>query len=278
MNRKTALVTGAAGFIGSQVVKQLSENGLNVLAGIHDQYPSNIFNELKNVQTISLDILNKDSINKALDNVDFVYHFAALVNSHESMTNLIKINAEGTRNVWECAAKNKIKAALYCSSTAVYGMLSKSFQPVDEFVTPRAIEPYGYTKLLGETEALKIAQKEKLNTLIIRPVAVFGPNEHTPFGKKLREAAVSKILLAGKLQKRKFNYVHVDDVASASISLMNDKNNCGKIFNITVNTPVLFEDAFNTYLQSIDHFKNINIKTKTIALLSNAINNYPVDY
>ena len=60
MNRKTALVRGAVGSIGSQVVKQLSENGLNVVAGIHDQYPSNIFNELKNVQTISLDILNKD--------------------------------------------------------------------------------------------------------------------------------------------------------------------------------------------------------------------------
>ena len=67
----------------------------------------------------------------------------------------------------------------------------------------------------------------------------------------------------------------MDDVASASISLMNHKNNCGKIFNITVSTPVLFEEAFNTYLQSVDHFKNINIKTKTIALLSNAINNYP---
>jgi nucleoside-diphosphate-sugar epimerase len=275
VKEETALVTGASGFIGRHVVKVLHDKGLKVKAGVYHPLQQNIFNELRNVEIVPLNILNCDSLNNAMLKVDYVYHFAALVASHESRKNLQKINVEGTRNVWECASNNNIKAALYCSSTAVYGMLSKSFQPVNETVKARAIEPYGYSKLLGEIEVLKIAGNKNLPTIIIRPAAVFGPDEHTPFGKKLREAAVSKILLAGNLQKRKFNFVHVDDIAEAAVYLMQDIKNFGEIFNITVNNPILYEDAFQSYLNILDHADNMNLKTKAIAFFSSILNKVP---
>ncbi len=272
MNEKI-LVTGASGFIGRYLIKLLDEYGYKVKAGIHNPAQLNIFSGLKNVEPLMLDILDPNSLNNAMKEVDEVYHLAALVSSHESRNNLNKINAMGTRNILECASENGVNKILYCSSTAVYGLLSKLYQPVNESIQPRAIEPYGYSKYLGELETIRISKREKIHSIIIRPVAVFGPDEHTPFGKKLREAAVSKILLAGKLQKRKFNFVHVEDVAAASIHLMQNCSKSGEIFNITVNDPVQFEDAFQSYLRILNRSKNFDLKTKLIASVSSIINN-----
>ena len=272
---KTVLVTGASGFIGRHIVKVLDKNGIKVKAGIHTHLQRNIFYGLKNVESIQLDILNLDSINNAMQNVDSLFHFAALVSSHHSREDLNNINAIGTRNIWNIAVQNNVTSALYCSSTAVYGLLSKIHQPVDEEVIPKAIEAYGYSKLLGENEALKISANRQIKTLIIRPVAVFGQDEHTPFGKKLRKAAISQILLAGTLQKKHFNFIHVDDVAEASYFLMNRNFINGDIFNIAVDTPVLFEDAFQSYLRIIKSTENTDLKAKFIAHLSSFINNHP---
>jgi len=273
---KTVLVTGASGFIGRSIVKILDKNGIKVKAGIHTPTQKNIFCGLKNVEPVQLDILNLDSINNAMQKVDTLFHFAALVSSHNSREELNNINGIGTRNVWEIAAENNVTSALYCSSTAVYGLLSKIHEPVDEEVIPRAIEAYGYSKLQGENEALKISADHKIKTLIIRPVAVFGPDEHTPFGKTLRKAAISQILLAGTLQKKHFNFIHVDDVAEASHFLMNRNFIDGEIYNIAVDTPVLFDDAFQSYLRIIKDTDKIDLKVKFIAHISSFINNHSV--
>ncbi len=273
---KTVLVTGASGFIGRHIVKVLDKNGIKVKAGIHTPLQQNIFHGLKNVETVQLDILNLESIKNVMQNVDSLFHFAALVSSHNSREELNNINRIGTKNIWEIAVENKVTSALYCSSTAVYGMLSKNHQPVDEEVIPKAIEAYGYSKLLGENEALKISDAHRIKTLIIRPVAVFGPDEHTPFGQTLRKAAISQILLAGTLQKNYFNFIHVDDVAEASFFLMNSNFINGEIYNIAVNTPVLFEDAFQSYLRIIKNTDNTDLTAKLIAHISSFINNHPI--
>ena len=134
---KTILVTGASGFIGRHIVKILDKNGIKVKAGIHTPTQKNIFCGLKNVEPVQLDILNLDSINNAMQKVDTLFHFAALVSSHNSREELNNINGIGTRNVWEIAAENNVTSALYCSSTAVYGLLSKIHEPVDEKVIPK---------------------------------------------------------------------------------------------------------------------------------------------
>jgi len=117
---KTVLVTGASGFIGRHIVKILDKNGIRVKAGIHTPAQKNIFYGLKNVEPVQLDILNLDSINNAMQNVDSLFHFAALVSSHHSREKLTNINALGTRNVWKIAVENNVTSALYCSTTAVY--------------------------------------------------------------------------------------------------------------------------------------------------------------
>lgn len=142
MKPRTAFVSGAAGFIGSRVVMALSGRGIRVKAGIHRHESLDGIAGLKGVEQVSADILDRNSLMEALKDVDVLFHFAALVDSHTSRETLRRINAEGTENVWSCAAASGVRGALYCSSAAVYGLLAKAHQPVSEEIAPRAVEPY----------------------------------------------------------------------------------------------------------------------------------------
>jgi nucleoside-diphosphate-sugar epimerase len=275
MKPRLAFVTGAAGFIGSQVVRALSRRGIFIKAGIHRQNSGNGIAGLEGVELVSADILDPNSLRKALEGVDILFHFAALVDAHTTRENLQRINVDGTRNVWSCAAAAGVQRALYCSSAAVYGLLTRAHQPVSEEVKPRSVEPYGHSKLLGEQAALEIAGSSGLSTIVIRPVAVFGPGQHTPFGRQLRAAIFSRILLAGGFQHKRFNFVHVEDVAEAAAHLMLSTPADNRIFNIAVDESILFEDAFQAYLQILSRLGQGYARTRMLARVSAQLNRFP---
>lgn len=275
MKKPTVLVTGAAGFVGKQVVRTLYSNGSAVRAGIHSPRARFLPASSAVADEVPIDLCDRPSLRKAMEGVGIVYHCAALVDSSASRELLLRINGEGTRNVWECAAECGVQQALYCSSTAVYGLLAGSNGMITEEMRPRAIEPYGYSKLMGERAALDSAAKTGLQTTIIRPVAVFGPGEHTPFGRSFREAVSSKLLVAGGFLNRRFSYVHVDDVAAAALHLMRMAIPSGEIFNIAVNEPIAYEDAFQAYLRVLENAGRSYAKIRTLGLLSAALQKLP---
>jgi nucleoside-diphosphate-sugar epimerase len=276
LNGHTALVTGAAGFIGRWLVNALASKGFCVRAGVRDLKMSLPFSHLHRVEPVYADILNADSLVTALQGVDHVYHFAALVDAKASPEWLYKINVEGTKNLWNCAVACDVKAALYCSSTAVYGLLAGSHQPVTEQVKARAVEHYGRSKLLGETAALEIGARLGLPTVVIRPAAVFGPGGNTGFERNLRRAAFTKLLLAGSFYDWKFNYVHVEDVAEVSIHLMQGNGYSGQIFNVVVEEPLSLEDAFRSYMTALSRANRTLWLPKLIAAVSLWVNKLPL--
>lgn len=273
MSATTALVTGASGFIGGRVVQALHRRHIHVRAGVHSRSAA-AFPDAPGIEPVALDILDRDSLLRALERVDTVYHFAALVDPGRSRLEIYRANVAGTRNVWECAAACGVKKALYCSSTAVYGLLARSHGPISEEVRPRAVEPYGNSKWLGESAVFEIAARGGPSTIVIRPVAVFGPGEHTPFGKQLRDAAVSRILLAGGFQNRSFSFVHVDDVAGAAVHLTHAAH-AGQVFNVAAPDPISFEEALATYLRVLGRAGVSTARTRCLAWLSAALHGVP---
>jgi UDP-glucose 4-epimerase len=244
------LVTGANGFMGSWVVKALCKRGIRVRAGIHRAAGADRFMDVSDVKPVVIDILDQRSLLSAVDGVDSVYHFAAMIDPKASKEKLTQVNMEGTRNVWHCAAALGVRKALYCSSAAVYGLLARSEQPISEEVKARAVEPYGRSKLMGESIAREIEAISGPDTVIIRPVAVFGPGDHTPFGQLLRSAAVSKLLLGGTASPWSFSFTHVEDVAEAAVHLMHTEGAEGHVFNIAADT-ISFHEAFRAYLRAL---------------------------
>jgi nucleoside-diphosphate-sugar epimerase len=228
-------------------VRELSAQGHDVGAGVRSRCGGTPFVPLAGVRTVQLDILDGCALRKALAGFDQVYHFAAATDPEQPRKALDAVNVVGTRNVWEVAASSGVTRALYCSSAAVYGLLSRSRAAIDEKVLPRAIEPYGNSKLLGEQAALDVASCSGLHTTIIRPVAIFGPGDRSLFGRQLRRAANRKLLIPGGFEYGAFNFVHVEDVAAAAVHLMSLGLAGGEIFNVAVNRPIRFDEAFQVY-------------------------------
>ncbi len=248
----TALVTGASGFVGRRVVDALLAAGVRVRAGVRHHGVAKALQCCSECEVVVIDICDARSLAGAMRGVDQLYHFAAAVTSHASAAKLQRVNVEGTRSVWESAAAAGVGRALYCSSTAVYGLLAQNGRAVTEDVTPRAVEPYGRSKLLGERAAAEIGSARGIDTVVIRPTAVFGPGEHTHFGSELRKAAVSRILLGGGFNSKHFSFVHVDDVAAAAVHLMQLPERGAGVFNVVAEPPVSYEDAFQSYLRALD--------------------------
>ncbi len=276
MNSRAVLVTGAAGFLGRHLVRALIDAKCRVTAGVHHEHDRRLFTGLREVQPVTLDIRDAGSLRDAMAGADHVYHCAALVDSRASRERLLEVNASGTRLVWECAAASGVKKAMYCSSAAVYGLLARSGTGITEEVRARAIEPYGYSKRLGEIAALDVAERMGVHTTIIRPVAIFGPGEHTPFGKKLRNAVLSKVLIAGGFQGKQFSFVHVHDVAAAAVHLMDQDLPSGEIYNVAVNKPIMFEEAFRAYARVLLIAGRSYAKGRLFATISTQLHNHPV--
>jgi len=153
--------------------------------------------------------------------------------------------------------------------------LSKNGKQITEDRPGKALEPYGKSKLEGEKIVQEISNNKKIHSIIIRPVAVFGPGEHTPFGKELRNAVFSKLLLAGGFQNKKFSFVHVQDVVNAVIHLMQNESNYGQIFNIAAEQPIKYDEAFRTYLRALNRFGFENMKMQLLGKLSLIAENIP---
>jgi nucleoside-diphosphate-sugar epimerase len=271
----TVLVTGASGFVGRHVVRILHDNGFAIRAGVHDRHGIAAPSPAVGIEEVPLNLLSMPSLKEAMEGVEAVYHFAALVDSSATREQLARINGQGTRNVWSCAAECGVKRALYCSSTAVYGLLASSNGMITEDVRPRAIEPYGYSKLMGEEAALEIAAQTGVHTTIIRPVAIFGPGEHTPFGRRFRDALTSRLVVAGGFQHRRFSFVHVEDVAEAAVHVMRKETSSGQIFNIAVNEPIAYEDAFEAYLRVLKTAGKSYARVRLLALISAFLHRLP---
>lgn len=156
------LVTGGCGYIGSHIVKLLSESGEQVT--VFDNLSAGSANNLLNGETLIVgDIRDKEALNKAFKSQQFevVIHLAALVNAAESVSQAdlyTEVNDLGSRIVWEAARESNVAYALYASSAAVYGT-PQSDAPIKETHPLKPTSPYGATKLAGEVSLAEIYDK-----------------------------------------------------------------------------------------------------------------------
>ena len=148
-----ALVTGGAGFIGSNLVDQLVKlnHEVVVLDNLSTGDISNLKQVIKKIKFVKIDIFkNKNSIQKYFHNVDQVYHMAGLADMHAGILNSEKYfqtNVEGTLNVLGRQKKAKVKKFIYAASASCYG--SKNNYPTNEKSKIKTENPYALTKFLA---------------------------------------------------------------------------------------------------------------------------------
>jgi len=228
------VVTGGAGFIGNNIVRQLLKQGHTPIV-IDSLYRGNIENiSSLDVEFHKVDIRDFDQLRNILKNSDGVFHEAALTDVQESFTKqqeYIDVNVKGTENIFRVAKEFDLKI-VYASSSSVYGNPKKI--PIAENSERNPINPYGKTKLDDEFLAEKYS-KDNVSIIGLRYFNVYGKGQTgsyagviTKFIDKLKQEK-SPIIFGSGTQLRDF--IFVEDVALANIVAMQSNVKNG-FFNI----------------------------------------------
>ena len=219
------LVTGGAGFIGSNLARQLLEDGheVTVLDNLSSGYQGNI-DALPGVDFIPGDIRDEDSVRQATTGRDVVFHLAASVGNKRSMDNPLldaDINVIGTLQVLEAARKAGVRKVVISSSAGIFGELKTL--PIREDHPSEPDSPYGASKLCAEKEGLAYAKLYGMEVVCLRYFNVYGPNQRfDAYGnvipifvfQMLRDEPIT--IFGDGEQTRDF--VNVSDVVQANIN------------------------------------------------------------
>ena len=229
-------VTGGAGFIGSNIVKELIKKGhsVKVIDNLHTGSKKNLKGYLNDIDFCEIDIRNYDELKRNLKDVDGVFHEAALTIVQESYLKrdeYFDVNVKGTENIFNIAKEQNFKI-VYASSSSIYG--DTKTIPIKEEFPRKPINPYGQTKLEDEFLAEKISE-ENIDVVGLRYFNVYGKGQTgtyagviTKFINKLKENKSPEIFGDGSQIR---DFIYVKDVADANLSAM--KSNVKKgFFNI----------------------------------------------
>ena len=168
------LVTGGTGFIGSHLVKKLTEKGHKVRCLVRETSQTDFLKNL-GVELVFGDITNKDSLKAIAKNVDTVYHLAALID-HRSVGSYqmhCYVSLIGTENLIKACIEGKVKKFIYFSSISAIGCRNVD-RPLDETALCRPVTPYGKGKLETEKMLLGYFNSFSFPVNIIRPSVVYG--------------------------------------------------------------------------------------------------------
>ena len=187
------LVTGAAGFIGSNLTDYLVEKGCQVRAFDIRDRKKNRFS-VKNVSELTGDITQKSVIREAVQGMEIVFHLAGLVTQkNATKDDYWRVNVEATRNILEESEKWGIQKFIYCSSDSVSGKIEKPPAKESDPCLPDNI--YGVTKYAAEKVVLGF--KNKMKVLIVRPTRVYGPGDMRML-KIFKQIKKKRFYLVGK--------------------------------------------------------------------------------
>ena len=238
---KKCLVTGGAGFIGSNLVGQLVKlnHQVIVLDNLSTGQLSNL-NQVKNkIKFINVDVSSiKNSIDKYFKNVDWVFHLAGIADIIPSITNpedYFQTNVKGTLNILEASKKANIKKLIYAASASCYGIPEK--YPTNENSKINPQYPYALTKNIGEQLILHWAKIYNMPNISLRFFNAYGPKSRTTGAY----GAVFGIFLAQKLANKPLtivgdgtqtrDFIHVFDLVEAIIAVATKAKN-NQIFNV----------------------------------------------
>lgn len=258
------LVTGAAGFIGSNLVHTLVSRGEEVrgMDNFSHGRRENIAGILAQFDFREADICDLDAVRSACKGMDFVLHQGAVGSVPRSLDDPLgtnQTNVAGTLNVLNAAREAGVERVVYASSSSIYG--DSPSLPKRETMMPAPISPYAVSKYAGELYAQSFYKVLGLETVSLRYFNVFGPRQHP---SSLYAAVIPKFvskMLKGEqptifgdgTQTRDFTFI--ENVVSANLLACHAPaaNVCGKTFNVAVGTNFTLNQLYSL-LQELTGF------------------------
>src|SRR5438128_3764889 len=218
------LVTGGAGFIGSNTVDELVRRGHSVvvLDDLSSGREDNLAEVRNKITFIKSSITDIDAVRKAMHEAEYVLHLAARTSVPRSVKDPIetnKINIEGTLNVLVAAKELKVKRVVFAASSSAYG--ETPTLPKVETMQPQPISPYGVTKFVGELYGQTFGRCYGLENVALRYFNIFGSRQDpiSPYSGGLAKFCTAfledtpPVVFGDSEQTRHFTYVENPDQA-----------------------------------------------------------------
>ncbi|MEW5947781.1 MAG: NAD-dependent epimerase/dehydratase family protein [bacterium] len=226
---KLALVTGACGFVGSNMVELLVSEGFRVRATDLESADRSAIESL-DIEFIPSDLTRKESLKPLFDGVALVFHPGAIFNFSVPLDVIKKVNAEGTRNLLEAAKDHPIEHVINWSTTGVYGLPPRKLQPITEETPLAPANSYEISKKLQEDVAREYTRKYNMPITIIRPAPIYGPRSRYALGLLIPIIARCNICCSSVFSRSRFPAVHVRDVVGAALFLSQKKETIGETY------------------------------------------------
>jgi nucleoside-diphosphate-sugar epimerase len=269
------LITGATGFIGSHLTKELCGQGYHCRCLVRNiEKAKEIFKDYEDIEFIVGDVAKIETLKNVANNIDVVFHLAAhghvAAASEEAFKKFYEINVNGTKNLLdECLDKN-ISKFFHFSSTAAVGLIPDVI--VDENTKPQPKTPYQKSKLESEKVVKAFIKANGIHAVIYRPCMVYGVGgfgEFYKFVKLVKKGIMPKIGFKKKLTP----LVNVEDVVQACIKGIKGAK-IGETYFICGDKSYPFDEIIRYIKKSLSS-KKISVYVPTyIALLGASILEY----
>ncbi len=255
------LVTGGAGFIGSHIATRLVNDGHDVR--VIDNLSTGSIQNLKHIEDrvefVEGDLSDYDAVQKAVEDIDIVFHQAALASVPRSVESPLDTHhacVTGTANLLDSSRKSNVKRVVYAASSSAYG--NQPQMPKHEGQLPEVLSPYAAMKLAAELYCESFAATYDLETVRLRYFNVFGPRQDPDspysaviplFVSALMNGKQPKIFGDGT-QSRDFTYI--DNVVEANILAANAQGVSGKVFNVACGGSLSVNDLLKEICNLLD--------------------------
>lgn len=277
--KEIILITGAGGWLGSELTFQLLEQGKKVRA--FNKNLTKSLEELKRIygdllEIVIGDILDSEKVENAIKGVKEVYHLAAKVHfipiDKKEEEEFYKINTEATKNIFEYCLKYNIERIIFFSSVSVF---KKSDNIISEKSEKEAKTAYGKSKLKAEEIGIEFYNKYNLPITIIEPVTVYGEGDIGNFSK-LENMIKKGIAISFGKQKNKKTIIYYKDLINMVINISKDKSTMGKSIICGTET-ITLKEIYNIIIKKQNRkvininipqfFTDIIIKISNISIL-----------
>ena len=220
---KTVLVTGATGFVGQHLCRELSDLGFSVRTLLHTAKQSEMFPSEVELTHFPGDLLDVASLETACMNTDILVHLGGVAHVDNLAEKVLQeINVEGTRNILQVAIRNNISRIIFMSSSLAS----------DAEKERRKITKYGRSKIAAEELVHTAHQQGDIEGVVLRPVNVYG------IGMKGNIASMISLIGKGQLPplpkvETKISLVGIDDLVQAVVLVINKRDAAGRTYYVT---------------------------------------------
>lgn len=233
------LVTGASGFIGREIVSELSS-----LSSLICEIIKVASKENKDIDFYKINIADESDVKslESLIKVDAVIHSAGLAHQfgETSREDFYEVNVKGTQNICNLAVKLKAGHFILISSVSVYGKSEKSKQGIDESFVCQPEGFYAESKFEAEKTVREICEKNKLALTILRPATVIGEGDVGNVARLIEAIDKKKFIWIGRGENSK-SLIYKKDVAKACVAVLEKQTIETEVFNISAESLTMYE-------------------------------------